>query len=379
MASLWKHPQSKFWVACFTDVEGRQRKQSTKVEALEKNRKKAMRIADDLEAAHRRRYTTTQILRMCTALVKDITGQDLPAATIRGFLDGYLERRKDEVKPATLLAYKGTVKSFLEWLDESADMELIRLERRHLIDYRDHISSRVSKASANKYVKYLRVFFRDAKREGLLLDNPCEEVATLKREKTGPVRRGFTLDELRIVLREVEGTEWVSLIRFGLYTGQRLSDLVHLRWNQIDMQNDEIRITTAKTGRVVIVPICEPLKEHLLSLPAGDKPGAFVHPKAAEMGTSHLSREFGEVLGRCGFRREMVHRKLEGRTGEARTVFELSFHSLRHTAVSMMKNAGISPAIVQDLIGHESVEMSAHYTHIESDAKRKALETLPKL
>jgi site-specific recombinase XerD len=43
----------------------------------------------------------------------------------------------------------------------------------------------------------------------------------------------------------------------------------------------------------------------------------------------------------------------------------------------MMKNAGISPAVVQDLVGHESAAMSAHYTHIESDAKRKALDTLP--
>jgi hypothetical protein len=41
MASLWKHPQSKFWVACFTDTTGRQRKQSTKIEATEKNRRAA--------------------------------------------------------------------------------------------------------------------------------------------------------------------------------------------------------------------------------------------------------------------------------------------------------------------------------------------------
>lgn len=44
-----------------------------------------------------------------------------------------------------------------------------------------------------------------------------------------------------------------------------------------------------------------------------------------------------------------------------------------------MKNAGVSPAIVVDIIGHDSAEMGTHYTHIESAAKRKALDTMPDL
>jgi hypothetical protein len=44
-----------------------------------------------------------------------------------------------------------------------------------------------------------------------------------------------------------------------------------------------------------------------------------------------------------------------------------------------MKNAGISPAIVQDIIGHDSAEMSAHYTHVEHAAKKHALASLPDL
>ena len=64
------------------------------------------------------------------------------------------------------------------------------------------------------------------------------------------------------------------------------------------------------------------------------------------------------------------------RTGR-RASSEVSYHSLRHTATSPMKNAGISPAVVQDIIGHDSAEMSTHYTHIEGDAKRKALNSMP--
>jgi hypothetical protein len=47
----------------------------------------------------------------------------------------------------------------------------------------------------------------------------------------------------------------------------------------------------------------------------------------------------------------------DGRSGK-RTPGELSFHCLRHTATSLMKNAGVSPAIAQDIIGHESAAVS---------------------
>jgi hypothetical protein len=47
---------------------------------------------------------------------------------------------------------------------------------------------------------------------------------------------------------------------------------------------------------------------------------------------------------------------------------------LRHTATSLMKRQGILAAVVQDIIGHDSEAISAHYTHIDQAAKRGALE-----
>jgi integrase len=41
----------------------------------------------------------------------------------------------------------------------------------------------------------------------------------------------------------------------------------------------------------------------------------------------------------------------------------LSFHSLRHTAVSLLKDAGVPDAVVMALVGHESTAISQRYTH----------------
>jgi integrase len=68
----------------------------------------------------------------------------------------------------------------------------------------------------------------------------------------------------------------------------------------------------------------------------------------------------------------------KGRGGR-RAPSVLSFHSLRHTATSFLKNAGVSDAVARDIIGHESAAVSANYTHIDQRTKREALEKLPDL
>jgi integrase len=58
---------------------------------------------------------------------------------------------------------------------------------------------------------------------------------------------------------------------------------------------------------------------------------------------------------------------------------ELSFHSLRHMAVSLLKEAGVPDSVVQALVGHESAAMSHRYTHVGKEALAKAAKTLPEL
>jgi len=55
----------------------------------------------------------------------------------------------------------------------------------------------------------------------------------------------------------------------------------------------------------------------------------------------------------------------------------ISFHSLRHTATSLMKNAGVPQSVVMDIIGHESSAISQAYTHVGDAEKRQAIATLP--
>ena len=93
--------------------------------------------------------------------------------------------------------------------------------------------------------------------------------------------------------------------------------------------------------------------------------------------TGSLSNQFYSILVSAGLAPPRAHKALKnGRDGK-RKGNSLSFHCLRHTATSLLKNAGVSEAVAMDIIGHDSKAVSANYTHIEVSAKRKAVNALP--
>lgn len=378
MASLRRKERSPFWFACITLPDGRRVQRSTK----EKLRKPAQAKADEWERLSQERAKARQAHRVIADIYRAAHQEELPDATIKSFVERWLERRKGEVATSSLASYSATCGLFVKWLGDKAKRPLADLDTKQFIHFRDEQSKRVSAATCNKFIKQLRVVFEDARRDKYIAENPAKDCPRLKAVAT-EARRPFTIEELREVLK-VASDEWRSLILFGFYTGQRLGDLAVLSWNNIDLGAGEMHLRTAKTGRMVRIPICAPLMQHIEKLPDGDQPAAFLHPKAARAfrnGNSPMvSRQFGDLLAAAGVSERRVHGKTSGKgRASARATSELSFHSLRHTATSLLKNAGISPAVVQDIIGHDSAEMNTHYTHIETNAKRIALEVLPKL
>ena len=185
---------------------------------------------------------------------------------------------------------------------------------------------------------------------------------------------------------KVADSEWKSMILIGLYTGQRLGDIARLTWDQIDLEAGEIRLQTGKTGRFQKIPIPPPLLKHIESLPTPPHGQVPLHERADEIvasqgKTGSLSIQFHKIMSDAGIAAKKTHRKTEdalGRKGR-RVESRVSFHSLRHTTTSLLKNAGVSSAIAEEFVGHDSAEMNRVYTHIELDSMRRAAELLPSI
>jgi integrase len=289
MASLWRHPESKFWVACFTDRDGRRLKRSTK----ETVRSKAEKIALSFEEAARRKRTAKQVRQVIAALHRDITGEELPTITMSDFVRDWLTQKKPETKHSTFTFYTNATSKFLKFLGPDAYREIGEITREHIRRFRNAEAETLAPRTVNHDLKCLKMLFRAARREGLLSDDPTEFVDTIRQTKSQLNRRPFTVPELKAVL-SVADEEWRSMILFGFYLGLRLGDIARLTWENIDLQRNEIRLIAGKTEKTIILPIAEPLRKHIEALPSSDDPEGPMHPRAfaivtAQGRTGHLS------------------------------------------------------------------------------------------
>src|ERR1700757_4699560 len=129
-----------------------------------------------------------------------------------------------------------------------------------------------------------------------------------------------------------------------------------------------------------MLPLLQPLADYLASLEAGDNPNAFIFPRAASAKrTASLSNQFREILVEAGLVQPLLrgHKSNGKGRDQAREPSEVSFHSLRHSAVTMLKAAGVSDFIAREIVGHESSAISRQYTHLTTEDKRAAMRRLP--
>lgn len=382
MAFLRKFPRSPYWFAGYTAPDGRRVQRSTK----QSQRKKAQLVANEWEKAARlaaeKRLGEAQARRVLSDIYAAVTNEPLRSATAKQFLADWAEKRKADTSLRTYQAYTQVTRDFLKSLGERATVDISQLTKADIAKYRDEVHKRTSVATANKSLKYLRVALGAAYKDGLAQDNAAAKLDILKRrEADRSARRPFTVKELKTILAHASG-EWKGFILFGLYTGQRLKDIARLTWDNVDIETEELRFVTAKTGRRMVIPLAAPLLAHLQSTPAGDDASAPLFPEAhaiasKEGSDSRLSQQFHGILVAAG----MADPRTKAETGvghsNRRPVSEISFHSLRHTATSLLKNAGVPESVAMDIIGHDSTAISRHYTHIDSRAKKLALKKLP--
>jgi integrase len=305
------------------------------------------------------------------------TAEALPSASIESWCESWLRAKTVETTESTVNSYRTALRRFIDFLGPSkAKRDLATLQASDVAQFRDDEVSELSRSTANFKLSVLRICLGEAVRQGLLTNNPATRVKLLKSTAESK-RRAFTLDEIKRILKACgDDTEWRGLVLFGLYLGQRLGDLAHLTWRAVDLETGEVTFTTKKTGRRIVLPLVQPLADYLSSLPAGDNPDAFIFPHSA--GIKHvasLSNQFREILTEAGLiepPREPRVGRGKGLTG-AREISEVSFHSLRHSAVTMLKAAGVSDFMAREIVGHGSAAVSRQYTHLTTDDKRNAM------
>jgi integrase len=229
MASVIRYPSGRYWIAAFRDASGRQHRRTTR----ETDKKRAQAVAEKYEMAAKRKGSPQRVRQIFHEFYRDHYGEDLPSSNVRTYAESWLAVRKAETSPGTYRRYSEAAVKFLSFLGPQADRDLDEITKAHISGFRDAQRAVSAPATTNHALKIVRMIFRSARREGYLWQDPAEGVKAVKNGMTLE-RRPFTINEIRAVL-EVASPEWQSLIKFGIYTGQRLGDLASLTWAQIDL------------------------------------------------------------------------------------------------------------------------------------------------
>jgi len=293
----------------------------------------------------------------------------------------------------TLRHYACQFGRFVRWMkDNHPDLPALRdVTSEIAAEYAEDLTkAKYSSNTYNKHVRLLELVFRVLEDKAGMERNPWSKI-TRKKLRTQS-RRELTVEELKEVCGKSKG-ELKTLLALGLYTGMRLGDCCTLRWAEVDLRRRVIiRIPnkTARTkGQAVRIPV-HPVLQTILEETPRKQRGEYVMSGMAE----EYDRASWDVTNRirahfetCGIRTHKKGtglKKVKGKDGKERkvhtgkrAVVEVGFHSLRHSFVSLCRDAGTPLAVVEAIVGHSNPAMTRHYTHVGDLAASQAVAALP--
>ena len=373
MASLWKHPESKYWTACYTSRDGKQVKRSTK----QTDRKKALTVAMELERVEKQvrqgTMSTLQVQKVFNDLVEKTSGDTIMTPSVEDYLKGWLINVQAKNSEATAERYRHTVDIFLKYLEGKRQVPMTGITAAHIEGF---LSARLKEGVAPKTatvdIKTLSCAFNRAERYGIILKNPVRAVDLPK--AVSSEHEIFTHEEVAKLLDTVGfKSEWFTLILMGYFTGARLGDCAGMKWANVNFRDRILTYEQTKTGKKVRVPLGADLYAHL-NWKREFIDADYICPELAERGSGGkhgLSESFNRIVKRAKINPLNVQ-------GKGKQKFNrLTFHSLRHSFNSALANAGVSQEIRMKLTGHSSMAMNDRYTHHGVKPLELAISALP--
>lgn len=227
-------------------------------------------------------------------------------------------------------------------------------------DYGLNAASRARKlATIRSFYNYL------ANKVHLIRENPVKDIDSPKLKKSLP--KYLTLDESIHLLDSVDGKNQerdYCILTLFLNCGLRISELVGL--NLRDIQGDALRVL-GKGNKVRILYLNDACQDALRRYLAVRRPIA-----GRDANALFLSSRNERVS------RSTVHAMVKKRLSAAGIdEAEYSSHKLRHTAATLMLQNGVDVRAVQEVLGHDHLNTTQIYTHIDNDSLRVAAKANP--
>lgn len=277
--------------------------------------------------------------------------------------------KNDDVGSGTERIYENAVGMMAEWMKQRAK-QAADIDSKLAGEYLEQLGSSVGAATYNIRLVLFKRIWKALSSEFQLQAGAWESYKKKKAAKGS--RRTLSSKELSELMASAESPDMKLLLALGIYTGLRLGDCALLKWSDIDFESKVIRVVPMKTKKHMDGPVEIPMHSALAKLlETAERKGEFVSEASAESYKSgKLSGKVVDLFKSCGI-------ETSKKDENGKTKFVCGFHSLRHTFVSMAINSGMSPLLVQKIVGHSAVNMTEHYFHENMSKMAEGISAMP--
>lgn len=299
--------------------------------------------------------------------------------TLGEFLERWL---KDYVwpnlAPRTAEGYEHIIRRHL--IPALGNIPLMQLKPEHLQHYySDKLSSGrcdgkggLSPSTVKHHHVTLHTALENAVKWGLLSRNPADAVSTPRSQR--PEWHTLSEDNIKTLLEAAKATPYYALFYLAIFTGMRRSELLALRWCDVDLLLCQIHVTHSlhhmRNGEIVFRSPKTDKSRRMIAL----------SPSAALVLREHKEKQkatrvmlgmilmdddliFSDIHGKPLLPNSVTHAwiKMVRRIG----LDGVRLHDARHSHASLMLKAGIHPKIVQERLGHSSIQITLDtYSHV---------------
>lgn len=239
--------------------------------------------------------------------------------------------------PATRKSYLSCLKAYFATTAEPEKCELEKIKAFLL----EKIAQNNSASTVHSFMQAIKFYYNQLQKTNFPLVLP-----KVKKPKKLPVV--LSREEIQRLLETIGNLKHKTLIALAYGAGLRVSEVVKLKIEDLDLNGNLIHLKEAKGQKERITVFPEKLRAEVMILTAGRAGEDFVF--ASERG-GRLSTRSAEKI-------------FELAAAKAGVMRGATFHSLRHSFATHVLENGVDVRYVQELLGHQNIRTTQIYTHL---------------
>jgi integrase len=244
-------------------------------------------------------------------------------------------------------------------------LRLPEVTKRKVLSYlEDKLHAGLAPSTVNYHLAILRHSFTMAVQWELLRENPLAGVKLPAKIENERVR--YLLPDEYTRLLSVCNPMWQRLVTLAVHTGLRKGQLMHLRWDRIDLTHNLLVLPPdpgSKKKRAQIVELNSTARAVLGEIQAEQARAGlqtlwcFYNPRTGEAYRRDADSAWYTALRKAG-------------------LTDFHFHDLRHTMATWLRMSGADLLTIKEALGHADIKMTLRYAHITPLYRRAAMEKL---